>query len=362
MEKMKRILAVCCCCVLITLLWSGSCTAEAAGGKKLIRKELHDTEFMDAYGSHVITEYTYNEAGQKTRWTVSTSWDEDEEPEVETFYAEYNADGTLKREYIDEESYTAYEYYNNGQLRAESTPWSIKHYDPFGTRMDARPWELYVSERDEPIYCTPEERRYQYDDAGRIILFEVKSSLSEEPLTYEYSYDAQGRISNVIITNSDLNSIEFLYMSDGGYIIRWKQENYDHSYVWEEEYNERNQIVRYRNTASFFDQTGAAYPESDYGINYSYNTEGDLITETGWGQGPIFMPFITDYRYERSNGVETVTETRYDGGVRDGSGMVYKTEYQYDRDGDLVKKLKYNCDENGVLESAPYYTELYVYR
>ena len=47
---------------------------------------------------------------------------------------------------------------------------------------------------------------------------------------------------------------------------------------------------------------------------------------------------------------------------RDGSGMVYKTEYQYDRDGDLVKKLKYNCDENGVLESAPYYTELYVYR
>ena len=74
MEKLKRILAACCCCFLITQLWSGSCTAEAAGEKKLIRKELHDIKYTRAYGSHVITEYTYNEAGQKTKWTVSTAW------------------------------------------------------------------------------------------------------------------------------------------------------------------------------------------------------------------------------------------------------------------------------------------------
>ena len=46
-------------------LWSSSCTAEAAGEKKLIRKELHDIKYTRAYGSHVITEYTYNEAGKK---------------------------------------------------------------------------------------------------------------------------------------------------------------------------------------------------------------------------------------------------------------------------------------------------------
>ena len=361
MDKIKRIIAACCCCFLIVLLWSGSCTAEAVGGKKLIRKEVHDSKYQRAYGSHVITEYTYNEDGQKTKWTVSTAWDEDDEPEVETFYAEYNADGTLKREYSDLDSSTTYEYYNNGQLRSESTPWSIKHYDPFGKRMDARPWELYVSERDEPIYCTPEERRYQYDDAGRIILFEVKRSYGDEPMSYEYSYDEQGRISKVTISNSDLNSIEFLYMSGGSYIIRWKQENYDHSYVWEEEYNENNQIVRYRNTSSFFDETGTANPENDYGINYTYNTEGDLISETGWGQSALFIPYITDYQYERSNGLETVIETRYNGGLRDESGTTYKTEYQYDQDGDLVKKSEYECDENGILESSPYYTETYVY-
>ena len=167
MEKLKRILAACCCCFLITQLWSGSCTAEAAGEKKLIRKELHDIKYTRAYGSHVITEYTYNEAGQKTKWTVSTAWDN--EPEIETFYAEYNEDGTLKREYSDQGYSATYEYYSNGQLRSRSAVNEtgvldgIKHYDPYGKRMDAEPWTPYITGRDEPIACNPEDRRYQYD-------------------------------------------------------------------------------------------------------------------------------------------------------------------------------------------------------
>lgn len=159
----------------------------------------------------MITEYTYNEAGQKIKWTVSTAWDN--EPEIETFYAEYNADGTLKREYSDQGYSATYEYYNNGQLRSRSAvnePGAldgIKHYDPFGKRMDAMPWAPSITSRDEPIDCNPEDRRYQYDDAGRIVLFEVRKSLTGDPISYEYSYDEQGRISYVTISGSFLNSI-----------------------------------------------------------------------------------------------------------------------------------------------------------
>ena len=348
MEKLKRILAACCCCFLMPQLWSSSCTAEAAGEKKLIRKELHDIKYTRAYGSHVITEYTYNEAGQKIKWTVSTAWDN--EPEIETFYAEYNADGTLKREYSDQGYSATYEYYNNGQLRSRSAvnePGAldgIKHYDPYGIRMDAEPWIPNVTSRDEPIACYPEDRRYQYDDAGRIVLFEVRGGLTGEPTSYEYSYDEQGRLSKVI-KNSDLNSIEFLYMSDGGYIKRWKQENSDFSRTWEEEYNENNQIVRFRSTDLPY----------DYGINYAYDTEGNLIVASRWGEGPMFALGDTKYEYEYGNGVKTVIQDSE-------TSRKYKTEYQYDQDGDLVKISEYECDENGNFEATPYNTELYVYQ
>lgn len=99
--------------------------------------------------------------------------------------------------------------------------------------------------------------------------------------------------------------------------------------------------------------TGLIIP-NDYGINYTYNTEGDLIAETRWGEGPMFAVYDIKFQYERVNGLKTV--------IYEVVGRKHKTEYRYDQDGDLVKESEYECDENGNFEATPYYTELYVYQ
>lgn len=312
----------------------------------VIRREIKEYDMWDGslYSEQTET-YTYNGQNDLIKKEQTTTYYNGVTESLSADY-DYNSDGSVKRIRYDDGSETQYEYYENGILKRESILYSDgtsgreAHYDRFGMMLDSEPWEPFDGIRGNALRYNPSTCRREYDGQGKLVKFVSGEYYGQESDTYCYFYDAQDRILRV---ESDWQIMRFIYAEDGSYTIKWewrdKESNptYFFTMTQEEEYDSSGNIVRYRSTS-----TDNRQNTTDFGINYVYDFEGNLISEKGWGYGATFSAYDTSYRYSEEGNRKTVVAEYSQGTV----GSIKRTVSVFDHQNRLTREEVYYQEKN----------------